>query len=287
MINIESLTMKRSYSTSFQMLWLAIVSLLLLGCTNKIPTTEERKHTIDTLKSSASVETAYSSSRFELFAIEHIPRSCKDRNLHLYVEGDGLSWVSRSRRSHDPTPINPLAFKLMLQDPETCKVYLARPCQYIRSKICKKKYWSSHRFSKEVIESYLEVMEQIKKKYRIRSFTLIGYSGGGAVAALIAAQREDVSELITVAGNLDHHKWTSLHGVSALNESLNPPDFSHRLKNIPQYHLIGTKDAIIPEAIFQAYKSRFQKRSQIHAGYYPATHHTGWENAFSNFLTSR
>lgn len=279
--------MKQPYSSTFHILCLIIGSLILLGCTSKTPTTEERKDTIDTLRSSASIETSYNSSRFKLFAIEHLPPSCKDKDLHLYIEGDGLSWLSRSKRSHDPTPINPLAFKLMQQDPETCKVYLARPCQYTRSEVCKKKYWSSHRFSNEVIESYLEVLEQIKYKHRIRSFTLTGYSGGGAVAALIAAQREDVSALITVAGNLDHRKWTSMHGVSTLHGSLNPSDFSHKLENIPQYHLIGTKDTIIPETIFQAYKSRFQKRSQIHARYYMATHHTGWESAFSNFLTSR
>jgi len=49
---------------------------------------------------------------------------------------------------------------------------------------------------------------------------LIGYSGGGATAALIAARRDDISRLITVAGNLDHDKWTQLHTITPLTHSL-------------------------------------------------------------------
>jgi hypothetical protein len=44
------------------------------------------------------------------------------------------------------------------------------------------------------------------------------------VASLVAARRHDVVRLVTVAGNLDHLAWTTLHGVSPLTGSLNPAD---------------------------------------------------------------
>ncbi len=54
------------------------------------------------------------------------------RVLTIYIEGDGLAWISRSIISPDPIPINPIGLKLALQHTQHKVVaYLARPCQYV------------------------------------------------------------------------------------------------------------------------------------------------------------
>lgn len=204
--------------------------------------------------------------------------------MRIYIEGDGLSWVTRSRLSDDPTPINPLSAKLMFIDPSTCKAYIARPCQYTQEKGCNPQVWSSHRFSRDVIDSYDDALEGLKKKYNLSSFTLVGYSGGGAVAALLANKREDISSLITVAGNLDTDKWVELHSLSPLEGSLNPAQNTKKLETIPQYHLIGTKDEVIPKEVFLSYQSRFDHKENVKHTMYDATHTLGWVEQYQQFL---
>lgn len=127
--------------------------------------------------------------------------------LTIYIEGDGFAWTSS-----DPTPVSPTGLHLALAQPEGNIAYLARPCQYVR---CEQRYWTSHRFAPEVIASANLALEALKKKFGAQCLVLVGYSGGGAVAALLAEQRLDVVRLITIAGNLDHRAWTSHHRVSA------------------------------------------------------------------------
>lgn len=204
--------------------------------------------------------------------------------MRVYFEGDGLSWVSRSRLSDNPTPINPLAAKLMMTDKNDCKVYLARPCQYTLDEKCSNVYWSSRRFSPEVIQSYQEALEQLKYTYNIRSFVLIGYSGGGAIAALSAARRDDVSRLITVAGNLDTNFWVKLQGLEPLHGSLNPADETLNLEKIPQTHFVGTNDTVMPKEIFSSYRSHFLKPEKIESiECDKCTHNIGWEKVWENF----
>ena len=93
--------------------------------------------------------------------------------------------------------------------------------------------------------------------------TLIGYSGGGAVAALVAAGREDVEHLITVAGNLDHARWTRERALSPLKGSLNAADVWRDLVEIPQMHFVGTDDDTVDPAIAAAFRARFPPESPV------------------------
>ena len=86
---------------------------------------------------------------------------------------------------------------------------------------------------------------QLKYRFGAKSVALVGYSGGGAVVALVAAGRTDVVKLTTVAGNLDHAEWTKKHMISPLSGSLNPADYWRRLVDIPQVHYVGGRDEII------------------------------------------
>jgi pimeloyl-ACP methyl ester carboxylesterase len=176
--------------------------------------------------------------------------------LTIYIEGDGLAWISRRRVSKNPTPSNPIAFELALLDPNP-SVYLARPCQYVLHTDCDQDLWTSARFADAVIDSSNNAIDQLKRRFAASKLRLVGYSGGAAIAALVASRRNDVMQLVTVAGNLDHQAWTERHRITPLYQSLNPADYWHSLTAIPQLHFIGEKDRNIGPFVSEAYLNRF------------------------------
>ncbi len=196
-----------------------------------------------------------SSFKLMSFTANRLPDSID--KLTIYIEGDGLAWVSSRKPSNDPTPINPVALKLALTDSSDAVAYIARPCQYISDKYCEKKYWTSARFAPVVIEATNKAISQLKKQANTQKLQLIGFSGGGAVAALVAARRDDVVSLVTIAGNLDHKVWTTLHNVSELTDSLNAADYWQQLSEIKQVHFVGGKDNIMPLEVAQSYQQHF------------------------------
>ncbi|MDE1901196.1 MAG: alpha/beta hydrolase, partial [Alphaproteobacteria bacterium] len=173
--------------------------------------------------------------RLESFLPRHIfPAD----TVTIYIEGDGLAWLDPATPSFDPTPKEPVGLELALKQ-NTDAAYLARPCQYesAREAACSDDtWWTSRRFAPEVVEAETTAVDAIKRLYKASHVVLVGYSGGGAIAALVAARRHDVTELVTVAGNLDTETWVKLHGVLPLSGSLNPADEWAALQNIPQRH---------------------------------------------------
>ena len=210
--------------------------------------------------------------------------------LTVYIEGDGLAWIDSSTPSFDPTPIDPLALRLAMLDTSGSAVYLARPCQYVSGDDrhgCERKYWTSHRFAAEVIEASNIAVSQLKARYAAKSVRLVGYSGGGAVAALIAAKRKDIVQLVTVAGNLDHAVWTKRHRLSPLTGSLNPADAKNQLVNIPQQHYVGGKDTVIGEFITQSYADEFPANKKPSISVMPTfNHHCCWALIWPNVVKS-
>lgn len=238
--------------------------LLISACTHS---GEDRaQSTRGLLTARGWIETNITTPSFNLHAF-HPARIKSADTVYIYIEGDGRAWVSRSKASSDPTPSNPLAFELAYNSGLPA-VYLARPCQYTtgNDQSCgDKKWWTSHRFAPEVITATNQAVDKIKQMYNADQLVLIGYSGGGAIAALVAAKRDDIAELITIAGNLDTEAWTNMHKVSPLTGSLNPSDQWPALQNIPQRHFVGGNDEIIPPAIAHSYAAHFppDKRPEI------------------------
>lgn len=263
--------------------FLILFIVLFFNACASIPTIEERINTSNKLIGNKQIKKEIiHTNNFSLYSLQKIS-SCK--TLRIYIEGDGLAWVSRTKISSDPTPINPLAMKLFIKDTSSCKVYLARPCQYVSDKKCEKRYWTSHRFSKEVLSSYLTILDLLKEKNQNKSFELIGFSGGAAIASLISAKRDDISYLVTVAGNLDHKYWTNKNRLTPLSGSLNPPQFAKKLQEIKQMHLIGGKDKIINISIFNSYISYMDDTSKInHFIFKDFTHQKGWEENWAEIL---
>ena len=188
------------------------------------------------------------------------PALGRTETLTVYIEGDGMAWIDGSTPSFDPTPRDPLALRLAVRDPRGQAVYLARPCQYVEGEDrrgCETRYWTGHRFASEVIAASNEAISQLKARYAARKLELVGYSGGGAVAALVAARRGDVARLVTVAGNLDTTAWTAGHRLTPLRGSLNPADAWLSLAPIPQRHYVGAEDPVMPPRYAQSYARRF------------------------------
>jgi pimeloyl-ACP methyl ester carboxylesterase len=177
----------------------------------------------------------------------------------VYIEGDGHAWRDRFTPSDDPTPFVPVGLELAAADPSPTVAWLARPCQYLASEnrpICAPIWWTGWRYHETVIAGMSEALDRIREVLRAEHVELVGFSGGGAVAALVAARRSDVISLRTVAANLDTAFWTARHQVSPLDGSLNPADFAARLGALPQRHFVGADDDVVESAVTRSYLAR-------------------------------
>ena len=175
--------------------------------------------------------------------------------LFVYLEGDGYAWRSRTEASPDPTPNNPIALEIAALDaaahPGANVLYLARPCQYTpwkKNPACRSEYWTSRRYAEEVVAATNAAIGRAVQLGHTRGVHLFGYSGGAALAELVAARREDVLSLQSVAGNLDPEELNHYHGVSRLN-GLDAAATAPNLASIPQIHWQGTDDKVVPASI--------------------------------------
>ncbi len=168
--------------------------------------------------------------------------------LHVYLEGDGRPWSTRRRISADPTPLNPLAMRLMLRDP-AAGLYLGRPCYHgsATDPGCAPWLWTHGRYSDQVITSMAAALHRAVGARR--PLTLIGYSGGGTIAMLLAPRLEHLTGVITVAANLDIDTWTRHHGFSPLTGSMNPAALPPLPRHIRQLHLAGEGDRNVPPSL--------------------------------------
>lgn len=269
--------------------WIVTLLMLALAGCSSIPSASDRTQSAQRLAVDAGwVWETIDAGYFQLaYAAPPAKPSAKTdlatgsvppATLTVYIEGDGLAWVSARRPSLDPTPVNPLALRLALKDSSGPVAYLGRPCQYVAlqaraasnaagealgkaSAACTQRAWTTGRFSSEVIDStnlaLNHLIERITSETRIpHRLHLVGYSGGGAVALLAAAQRRDVVRVTTIAGNLDHAAWTQRLRLSPLSHSLNPPDFAAQLQGIPQTHWVGGKDDVVPPWVAESYEAK-------------------------------
>ena len=191
---------------------------------------------------------------FVLTAFARISRP--DEPVRLYIEGDGQAWLSRTEPSLDPTPRQAEGLALAAADPAPNVVYLARPCQFTPMAMnprCGIPYWTGKRFAPEVVASMNEAVRQFAARAPGQAVELVGYSGGGALAVLVAARRTDVASIRTVAGNLDDEFVNRLHDVSSMPQSDNAIDFASRVAAIPQIHFSGADDTVVPPAVAQRF----------------------------------
>ena len=218
---------------------------------------------------------------FDLVAFERIKE--KGGALTVYIEGDGKAWSTRTMISTNPTPEKPVALELAVRDPAPNVVYIARPCQYLETgqdARCTEAMWTSRRFAPEVVAATGQAIDHFKRRAGAEVIHLVGFSGGGAVAALAAAKRSDMASLRTVAGNLDHVALHHHHKVSQLRGSLNALDVARALARLPQIHYSGTRDEIVPAFIARRFADAAGDRACIRLVSVAAAHESGWAEAW-------
>lgn len=169
--------------------------------------------------------------------------------LFVYIEGDGLAYLDQRTPSTDPTPVDPLALRLAAADPGPAVLYLGRPCQFAPGRSdprCSVRLWTTARFGADVVAALDGAIDRERRRRPDRALVLVGYSGGGVIASLVAARRRDVTLLVTVAAPLDVADWTRRMGVSPLDGSESPLDHAERLSRIRQVAFAGSHDATVP-----------------------------------------
>ncbi|MBP7056329.1 MAG: dienelactone hydrolase family protein [Candidatus Omnitrophica bacterium] len=209
-------------------------------------------------------------------------------NIRIYIEGDGMAWKTRTRLSDDPTPSEPVALELASVDPSDAVFYIARPGQFPEtgSPDCEAVYWSEKRFAPEVVEAFDKAIDALKARSGAKRVELIGYSGGGAIAVLVAARRSDVVSIRTVAGNLDPGAACDFHKVSYLEGSMDPLSVADKLSGIPQRHFSGEKDKIIPSFIAISFAERTGDKDHKRVTKVPAvSHNKGWREKWPELLS--
>lgn len=205
--------------------------------------------------------------------------------LHVYLDGDGTPLAGQNEPTQDPTARQPLILSLMAQDTHAA-ILLGRPCYYglSASKACESSLWTDRRYAPEIVGSLLEALNGFVGLHPFKKVVLIGYSGGGALAVLMAEKFPTVQAVVTVAANLDIDGWARHHRHGLLTGSLNPNLQPPLNKSITQLHLAGGKDENVPPYIIKNYVDNQQSIAK-YLIYKDYAHQCCWAEAWGEILT--
>jgi dienelactone hydrolase len=172
-------------------------------------------------------------------------------------------------------------------------LYIARPCQYVdlaKEKNCDNKFWTGSRFSQKVINDTNRVINKFIRGSKLKEINIYGYSGGAAIAVLIASKRNDIRSIGTIAGNLNHKALMKFHKVTPLKDSLDAIDVAKKVSKIKQYHLIGGEDKVVTKDVIMSFISKSQKYSAKGINFKiinGAGHrYRNWPNEWAKYLKS-
>jgi pimeloyl-ACP methyl ester carboxylesterase len=197
----------------------------------------------------------FGASRVEGESFAHVlyrpagPRPDGGRVLHVYLDGDGTPW-ERGGPAADPTPREALVLRLMALDPVP-SLYLGRPCYHglAAAPPCAPALWTDARYSEVVVVSMAAAARRLLSMKGHAEIVWLGYSGGGALAMLLAARIPETAGVVTVAANLDVDAWAEIHSHSRLAGSLNPARRPPLPPRIYQRHYAGGRDQVVPPGI--------------------------------------
>lgn len=226
------------------------------GCT---PPQERLKDTQDFISANALQPEIIPSRPFPLYSAA--PSLTPAKKLTIIIEGDGYAWVDRWTPSDDPTPKIPTGLHIAAalnkagQANNNPAIYLARPCQYVmrmgQNQGCNAHLWTDQRFNSDVFESYNNALGLLRARYGATAFHLIGYSGGGYIATVLAAMRPDIAKVTTIAAPLDLESWTRYHEVTPIEGPVRLKRILRDSSKTQFVHLCGEKDEIVPCKLYQ------------------------------------
>jgi hypothetical protein len=212
----------------------------LQACGFLLGTTYPKDHVTSFMESS-EVLTAFFNHRTSLYLSRK-----NETTLKVFIEGDGRPWVGGKNIRLDPSPQRLLAMELLLNTSGD-RLYLGRPCYFqTNDKRCHFKYWTSDRYSHEIINSMANIIEQKMLDGSYQNLLIIGHSGGGTIAALLACKTTISPSIITLAANLDIQRWAETHSWSTLTGSQNPANLPSNCKKSNAYHFYGDEDENVP-----------------------------------------
>jgi pimeloyl-ACP methyl ester carboxylesterase len=202
--------------------------------------------------------------------------------LFVFLEGDGTPWGSSGMLpATDPTTRNPLALRLMIAT-DASSIYVARPCyQDQADTLCSADRWTGGRYADDIVASMASVIDNESTRLQATQLVIVGYSGGGTLAVLIAERLHNVDAVVTIGANLDIAAWAEHHHYLPLAQSLNPASsaLAHPWK---EFHFIGGKDAIVPAATADLYFKRYPRAQRIIVD--NSDHVCCWESDWQSLL---
>ncbi|MNJ55173.1 hypothetical protein D3C77_506480 [compost metagenome] len=90
-----------------------------------------------------------------------------------------------------------------------------------------------------------------------------------------------MAQVQTLAGNLTPRQWVKLQKLSELKGSLEPLDYRQRLAELPQRHLAGSADRIVPASLLRFYQDELGAAQCLESVELPGvSHDEGWERAW-------
>jgi hypothetical protein len=177
--------------------------------------------------------------------------------LWIFIDGDGRPWINGGREpAKNPTTSRPIALELAAQMQRPV-LYVGRPCYDRRTMeaLCTSTWWTDARYSRTVVESLAAAIRRYQQEFHFERLVLVGYSGGGVLAELVAHEVSEVTAVVTIAANLDVAAWTEYHGYLPLTASLNPAATTDTA-SWPEIHLLGEDDEVVPPRTVQRYFER-------------------------------
>ena len=189
------------------------------------------------------------------FMLQGFERAAAGRHARIYIEGDGRPWRAGGRViADDPSPRNLPALTWMASLPGP-SLYLGRPCYFQTSAqpACNAMLWTYGRYSDRVVAAMAQGLQSwLQRHPQIDSLTLVGHSGGGVLALLVAERVPAVVEVVTLAAPTDVALWAQLHEYTPLFASLNPADIEHWRPQVRRRLFFGEQDRQVPPASFVA-----------------------------------
>jgi pimeloyl-ACP methyl ester carboxylesterase len=180
------------------------------------------------------------------------------RRLVVFIEGDGSPWGDGGTRvASDPTGTHLLALQLAAGTPGSV-LYLGRPCYFglAQSAHCSDELWTSARYSETVVASMSTALTRFMSERGFKEAVLVGHSGGGVLAVLMAERLSCITAVVTLAANLDVERWARDHGYLPLAGSLDPANRPPLRDSVVEVHLIAGRDRTVTRDMAERYLMR-------------------------------